>query len=187
MCLSCVWRTGTFHCKLSTERPAPNLNWSMTTHSLNHQCLVFKVFSLLADVFNLFFIYSKIESKRSIFWGWELCACVCVCVCVSVVTSKQAYLATENSTTRRGKKGPHSYRLSQKKYRWGRHVFSNFCLFCLYFKKSFRLPYEGMPLSQFQNIWLALAWLHCFHPPLPPPPAAALGPSGPAPQCGSVQ
>jgi len=56
--------------------------------------------------------------------------------------------------------GPNSYRLSQKNT--GEDDISPppvFVVVVVYIlKKSFRLPYEGTPLSRcFQNIWLALA------------------------------
>lgn len=68
---------------------------------------------MFADVFNLFFIYSKIESKWSILGGSR----VHVCARVSVATSKQAYLATEKGTRGEEKKGASFLQIVTEKYR----------------------------------------------------------------------
>ena len=131
--------------------------------------------------FFFFFFYLLTDRIRVVdFFAWELCACVCVCVCVC--GHQQAYLATENSTIREEKRGASSLQIVTEKYRWRRHLFSVFLCFLYLFRKSLCLPCEVMPPPQFQNMWLASAWLCCLRPPLPPPPAATLCPSGPVPQ-----
>lgn len=133
---------------------------------------------MFADVSNLLFIYSEIESEWSILGG--RCVRVCVCVC----SHQQASIpGNRKRCYQERKKGPHSYGLSQKNTGEDNIFFPFFLCFVYILKKSFCVPYEGMPLSQFQN---TSGWhwpdFTVFILLFPPPPATALCSSGPAPQ-----
>lgn len=129
---------------------------------------------------SFFFLLTHRSNPGGRFFAWELCACVCVCA--SVAANKHTWQQKTIRLLEEEKRGPHPYRLSQKNTGEDDICFLFFLCFLYLFRKSFCLPCEGMPLPQFQNMWLASAWLYFLRPPLPPPPAAALCPSGPVPQ-----
>lgn len=116
--------------------------------------------SLFADVFNLFLLTQRLTPSGR-FWRWYACMSACLKPPTSKHTWQQKIVVSGEE--KRGLILTDCHRKIPVKTTF-------FSFFVVYIcTKSFCLPHEGMPLSQFQNIWLALAWLYCLFPPLPPP------------------
>lgn len=146
---------------------------------------VYSLCQLFADVFNLFFTYSKIESM----WSILEVVCMWVWVCLKPPASKHTW-QQKIVLSGEEKKGPHSYRLSQKNTGEDDIFFPFFfCLFIFlrsHFVSNMRVCHcpsskiSGWHWPDFTVFFLL------FHPP-PPPPAAALRPLALPHNTGSVQ